>query len=138
MAAKLDTRTRELLQAPNFCHVATLRRDGAPHVVPVWVDVDGDRVLMNSAEGRAWPSNLDRDPRTTLTIMNMANSYEYVMIRGHLAEKTTDGAEEHIDFLSEKYLGEPEYPFRQPGDVRVKVYIEPDTVRRHGTREGAD
>jgi PPOX class probable F420-dependent enzyme len=135
MRKTLDDRDRQLLEAPNFCHVATLRADGSPHVVPVWVHVEGDRVVMNSAEGRVWPSNLDRDPRATLTIPNWSNPYEYLTIRGHLAEKTTEGADEHIDFLAKKYLGVDEYPARQAGEVRVKIYVEPDGIHRHGTTD---
>lgn len=138
MRSTLEVRDRELLEAPNFCHVATLRGDGMPHVVPVWVHVEGDQVVLNTAEGRAWPANLERDPRATLTITNLANPYEYLTIRGRVAQRTTEGAEEHIDFLSEKYLGEPTYPYRQPGDVRVKLYIQPERVHRHGTTEGPD
>ena len=50
-----EGRTRELLEAPNFCIVATLLEDGTPHVVPTWVDVEGGLVRLNSAEGRLWP-----------------------------------------------------------------------------------
>jgi PPOX class probable F420-dependent enzyme len=132
MRKTLDNRDRELLEAPNFAHVATLRRDGTPQVVPVWVDVDGDRVLLNSAEGRSWPKNLERDPRVTLTVKNMESPYEYVTIRGRMAEKTTEGADEHIDKLAKKYLGTDEYPYRQPDEVRVKIAVEPDVVQRRG------
>jgi PPOX class probable F420-dependent enzyme len=132
MRKTLDDRDRALLEAPNFAHVATLRRDGTPEVVPVWVDVDGDRVLLNSAEGRSWPKNLDRDPRVTVTVTNMENPYEYVTIRGHLAEKTTEGADEHIDKLAKKYLGTDRYPYRRPDETRVKIAVEPDAVRHEG------
>jgi PPOX class probable F420-dependent enzyme len=132
MRTTLDDRDRELLEAPNFAHVATLRHDGTPQVVPVWVDVDDDRVLLNSVEGRSWPRNLERDPRVTLTVTNMESPYEYVTIRGHLAEKTTEGADEHIDKLAKKYLGMDEYPYRRPDEVRVKIAVEPDAVQRRG------
>jgi PPOX class probable F420-dependent enzyme len=132
MRKTLDDRDRALLEAPNFAHVATLRRDGSPQVVPVWVDVEGDRVLLNSAEGRAWLKNLERDPRVTLTVTNMQNPYDYVAIRGHLAEKTTEGADEHIDKLAKKYLGTDHYPYRRPDEVRVKLAVEPDAVQHRG------
>ncbi|MBB4664093.1 PPOX class F420-dependent oxidoreductase [Conexibacter arvalis] len=130
--AQLEGRSRELLEEPNFCYVATLRRDGTPHVAPVWVDVEGDTVVLNSAKGRVWPANLRRDPRVTLTIANRENQYEYVSIRGRLAEETTDGADAHIDAMAKKYLGQDEYPFRQPGEERIIVRIEPERVNYRG------
>jgi PPOX class probable F420-dependent enzyme len=132
MSATIDERSRELLQAKNFCHVGTIRSDGVPHVVPVWVDVDGEDVLLNTAEGRAWIANADRDPRVTLTIQNLENPYEYLLIRGRVSERTNEGADAHIDALAKKYLDKDTYPFRQPGEVRVKVRISPDHVSRHG------
>ena len=76
-----------------------------------------------------WPRNLERDPRLTLTVQNMQNPpYEYVEIRGHVAERTHDGADAHIDAPAKKYLGQDEYPFRQPGEQRVIIRVEPDHV----------
>lgn len=132
MGAQLEGRSRELLEEPNFCFVATLRTDGTPHVAPVWVDVDGDTVVLNSATGRAWPTNLRRDERVTLTVANRENQYEYVSIRGRLAEETTDGADAHIDAMAKKYLGQDEYPFRQPGEERIILRIAPEKVRYNG------
>jgi PPOX class probable F420-dependent enzyme len=129
----LDDRDRELLQGTNFCHVATLREDGTIHNVPVWVDVDGDTVLLNSAEGRAWPANARRTGKATLTVANMENPYEYVSITGHITEDTHDGADEHIDKLAQKYLGQDTYPFRKPGEQRVMIRIAPDRVQRAGS-----
>ena len=86
MRTRLDDRDRELLAAPNFVQVSTLRPDGTIHTVPIWGDVDGDTVVLNTAEGRAWPRNLRRDGHTTLTVQNLENPYEYVTITGHVAD----------------------------------------------------
>jgi PPOX class probable F420-dependent enzyme len=132
MAAQIEGRTRELIEEPNFCFVATLRADGTPHVTPVWVDHDGDTILLNSAKGRAWPANLERDPRVTLTVPNRENQYEYVSIRGRLEAFVEEGADAHIDKLAKKYLGQDTYPYRQPGEQRIIVRIAPDEVRYFG------
>src|SRR3954453_1989564 len=132
MAEEIEGRARELLEAPNFCNVATIRSDGTPHVTPVWVDVEDDLVVLNSAEGRAWPKNLRRDPRATLTVQNLENPYEYVTLRGRVAEDTHEGADDHIDRMAKKYLGKDEYPYRQPGEERVIFRIRPDRVRHFG------
>jgi PPOX class probable F420-dependent enzyme len=132
MAEPIEGRSRELIEAPNFCFVGTLRADGTPHVVPVWVDADDGHVRLNSARGRAWPRNVERDPRVTLTIQNLQNPYEYTTVRGRVVEVTEDGADAHIDALAKKYLGQDTYPFRQPGERRIIVKVEPDEVRNWG------
>jgi PPOX class probable F420-dependent enzyme len=126
MSTKIEGRAEELLRGTNFCHVSTLRADGSIQTAPVWVDVQDGLPVVNSAEGRAWPRNLERDPRVTLTVQNMENPYEYVEIRGRVAERTHDGADEHIDSLAKKYLGKDEYPYRQPGEQRVIIRVEPE------------
>ena len=133
MSATIEGRSAELLQAKNFCQVSTLREDGSVHAAPVWVDVQDGRPVLNTAEGRAWPANLERDPRVTLTVQNMDNPYEYVAIRGRVAERTHDGADEHIDSMAKKYLGQDTYPFRQPGEERVIIRIDPEYVHVWGS-----
>ncbi|MEA2207924.1 MAG: hypothetical protein QOF54_401 [Solirubrobacteraceae bacterium] len=128
MSATIDGRAEELLKGKNFANVATLRRDGSVQVAPVWVDVQGGQAVVNSAKGRAWPTNLERDPRVTVSVQNMENPYEYVEIRGRVVEQTTEGADEHINSLAKKYLGQDEYPYRQPGEQRVIIRIEPEHV----------
>jgi PPOX class probable F420-dependent enzyme len=129
MSVKLEGRSAELLEAKNFASVATLRRDGTIHEVPTWVDVQGGRPVLNTAEGRAWPRNLERDPRITITVQNSDNPYEYVTVTGHVAERTHEGADEHIDALARKYLDADEYPGREPEEQRVIIRIEPDRVQ---------
>jgi len=132
MSPTIEGRAEELLKDKNFCVVSTIREDGTVHAAPVWVDVQDGRPVVNTAEGRAWPRNLERDPRVTLTVQNMENPYEYVTIRGRVAERTHDGADQHIDALAMKYLGQESYPYRQPGEQRVIVRFEPDYVHVNG------
>ena len=132
MSVKVDDRGVEILEGRNFCNVSTLREDGSVHCVPVWVDVEDGQPVLNSAEGRAWPRNLERDPRVTLTVPNMDNPYEYLEVRGRVAERRHDGADEHIDRLAKKYLGADEYPYRQPGEQRVIIRVEPETAAVRG------
>ncbi|HEX4483506.1 MAG TPA: PPOX class F420-dependent oxidoreductase [Solirubrobacteraceae bacterium] len=128
MSATIDGRAAQLLEAKNFCNVSTLRKDGSVQTAPVWVDVQDGLAVLNSAEGRAWPRNLERDPRVTLAVQNMENPYEYVEIRGTVAERTTDGADEHIDAMAKKYMGLDSYPLRQPGEQRVIIRVQPEHI----------
>ena len=132
MAAQIDDNSRALLEGKNFAHVATLREDGTVQVTVVWVDVEDGKVALNSAEGRAWPANLRRDPRVTIAVANAENFYEYTEIRGRVVEDTHDGADEHIDALAKKYMDADTYPFRQEGEQRVIFRIEPERVRYYG------
>lgn len=132
MSQAIEGRAEELLKDKNFVVISTIRPDGTVHAAPAWVDVQDGRPVVNSAEGRAWPTNLERDPRVTLTVQNLQNPYEYVTIRGRVAERTTEGADEHIDALAKKYLGQDTYPYRQEGEQRVILRIEPEHVHFYG------
>jgi PPOX class probable F420-dependent enzyme len=132
MSQAIEGRSEELLKGKNFVVVSTLRADGTIHAAPAWVDVQDGRPVVNTAEGRAWPTNLQRDPRVTLTVQNLENPYEYVTIRGRVAERTSEGADEHINALAKKYLGQDSYPYRQPGEQRVILRIEPEHVHLYG------
>jgi hypothetical protein len=92
------------------------------------VGAEPDSIAVNSAVGRIWPTNLDRDPRATVLVQEAGNPYNYVEIRG-TADGSTEEADAHIDSLAKKYLDVDEYPYRQPGEERIKFVIEPDHVR---------
>jgi len=132
MSVTIEGRPEELLKGKNFCTVATLRTDGTVQAAPVWVDTQDGLAVLNTAEGRAWPRNLERDPRVTLTVQNMENPYEYLSIRGRATAPSTDGADEHIDAMAKKYMGVDEYPMRQPGEQRIIIRVEPGDVRVWG------
>jgi PPOX class probable F420-dependent enzyme len=114
----------ELFSKKAFANLGTLMPDGSPQVTPVWVDYDGAHILVNSAKGRAKDKNMRRDPRVSLAISDPENPYRYLEIRGKVAEITEDGADDHINSMAKKYLGQDVYPFRQPGEVRVLYKIQ--------------
>ena len=96
MAVALSNGVRKLLESPNFAHLATVMPDGSPQVTPVWVDYDGEHVLVDTAEGRQKPRNLRRDPRVALSVVDQGNAYAWVAIRGRVVELTHENADEHI------------------------------------------
>src|SRR5205085_8806260 len=96
-------------------HVATLMPDGSPQATPVWVDVEGDELVINTAEGRAKARNLRENPSVALSATDPDNPYEAVIVRGWVSEMTHDGADEQIDKLAKTYLDRDTYPFRQRG-----------------------
>ena len=129
MAEQIEGRVAEILDDRNFAQVATTGKDGAPHVTPVWIDHDGDNVLLNTAEGRAWPANARRTGKIAINVVNSENPYEYVSILGTVADDTTEGADEHIDKLAKKYLDADEYPYRNDAEQRVIIKVAPEKIK---------
>ncbi|MFZ0090195.1 MAG: PPOX class F420-dependent oxidoreductase [Solirubrobacteraceae bacterium] len=128
MASLNDDAVRALLEAPHCAVISTLNEDGSVHSAVAWINLEDGELAVNTAEGRHWPDNLDRDPHITALVYDPNNPYEYVEIRG-TATGTRDGADEHIDRLSQTYIGQDTYPFRAPGEVRKRYVISPRRVR---------
>jgi PPOX class probable F420-dependent enzyme len=128
MATLNDQAIRALLEQPNCAVISTVNEDGSILSTVVWVNTENESLAVNSAIGRRWPTNLQRDPRTTLLVYSGENPYEYVEVRG-TATATREGADDHIDALTKKYIDQDKYPFRQPGEERVKFIIAPEHVR---------
>ncbi|MGD0073141.1 MAG: PPOX class F420-dependent oxidoreductase [Candidatus Binataceae bacterium] len=108
-----------------FANLATVMKDGSAQVTPVWFDFKDGTIRLNSARGRTKDRNMKANPRVALAIMDPANPYRYIQIRGRVKRVTEDGAVPHIDLLAKKYLGKDKYPWSQPGDVRVIYEVEP-------------
>jgi PPOX class probable F420-dependent enzyme len=115
----------DLFKKKAFAHLATLMPDGSPQVTPVWVDFDGQNVVINTAAGRQKDKNLQRDGRVALSIADPDNPYRYLEVRGRVVQRTVEGADQHIDAMAKKYLDKDKYPFRQAGEVRVIYKIAP-------------
>lgn len=124
----LNRSAKALLAQPVFVHVAVVRPDGTPHVTPVWVDVDGDNVVINTALGRTKARNIHKDTVVAVSMLDPKNPYQAIAFQGTVTEVTEEGADAHIDFLAKKYLGLDVYPNRQPGERRIKIVIRPDKI----------
>ena len=128
---KLTAAQQEFLDNPYFGVVTTLREDGSPHNTVVWVDVDEDAVIFNTAEGRAKPEHLRQDGRAALTVVDPQDGHRWLSVSGPAA-LSHDGADTQIDKLAKKYLGVDEYPYRKPEEQRVNVRITPEHVDSAG------
>lgn len=128
MAATLSESAKALLREPVLAHVATVSSRGEPRVTPVWVDVDGTDILINTAEGRVKALDLHRNPMVAVSVVDPADPYRVLALRGTAVAMSHDGADEHIDSLAKKYLGVDSYPMRSPTEQRVKVRIRPDHI----------
>ena len=127
MSTLNDPPIQALLEQPNVAIVSTHNADGSILSAIAWVNTEGDELAVNSAVGRKWPTNLQRDPNVTVVVYPPDNPMEYVEVRG--TATVDDGADEHIDALSKKYINQDKYPFRVPGEERIKFTIAPEHVR---------
>jgi PPOX class probable F420-dependent enzyme len=125
---ELDAAVSDLLRATNVCVVSTLGEDGVIHARTVWVDTDGEHVILNSVGRRVWVQDVERRRRATCTVVNASNPYEFVSIEGTVVACSHDGADEHIDSLALKYLGVGRYPFHSASEPRVRIVLHPDRI----------
>ena len=127
--AKLTDTQIKFLKEPYIAEFVTLMKDGSPQITPVWIDTDGEHVLVNSEAGRLKVRNVRRDPRVAVGIYDPEHSYTRVLnVRGRVVEITADGAADHIDSLSEKYNGVRPYPNHNPDQPRLLLKILPDRI----------
>ncbi|MCU1363076.1 MAG: Flavin nucleotide binding protein [Acidimicrobiaceae bacterium] len=120
--------SRAVFDKKVLAHVASLDPDGSPNVSPVWVELDGDDIVINTALGRAKARNLASDARVAVSLTDPDDPYATITVRGTVVTFTTDGADDVIDRLAKKYLDADSYPFRQEGEIRVTVKIHPDRI----------
>jgi len=127
MAIKLPESARKMLQDKAYGHVVTSAPNGRPQATMVWVDVEGDEVLFNTAEGREKARNLRRNPRVVISIQDRNNPQAYLLVHG-TASVAEAGADAHIDKLAKRFLGVDKYPYRQPGEKRLLIRVRVDRL----------
>jgi PPOX class probable F420-dependent enzyme len=122
----LPAPVRELFNGANYGHLATLMPDGAPHSVPLWVDLEGDRIAVLTSPSSRKARNIARDPRVALSVTQRDQPHTTAVIRGRVVERLDgDPAWAIIDRMSLNYLGMP-YPERTD---RVVFLIEAEHAR---------
>jgi PPOX class probable F420-dependent enzyme len=125
---RLSEEIRALIRGANFGHLTTLMRDGAPHIDPVWIDLEGDTILVCSGAGSVKAKNTKRDPRIGLSVIAMDNPYKEAQLRGRVVERRPDSDFTVIDPVSRKYTGKP-FPFREKPAERVVLVIAVERAR---------
>jgi PPOX class probable F420-dependent enzyme len=133
MAIALPQSVRKILEDKAYGHVVTFHPNGKPQISMVWMDVDGDEALFNTAEGRLKPQNLRRDPRVIVSVQDRNDPQSYLVLHGK-ATLTEAGADAHIDKLAKRFLGADKYPFRRPGEKRVVARITVDRIGGYGPK----
>src|SRR6266849_3776354 len=120
MAQPLSAEIKQLLDRPNFAHLATLMADGSPQSVPVWVGREGDRILVCTGEGSLKARNTRRDPRVALSVVDFHDPYTEAQLRGRVVDRRPDPQLKYYDLFSQKYIGKP-WPYRDEKSPIVLV-----------------
>ena len=119
---------KALVRGANFAHLATLMRDGAPQVDPVWVDLEGDTILVCTGTNSLKAMNTKRDARVGLSVIAMDNPYEEAQLRGRVVEQRPDPDFTVVDRVSRKYTGQP-FPWRDKPAERLVLAIAVERER---------
>src|SRR5215470_11720356 len=136
MPVKIPQSLRTMLEDKAYGHVVTFNAAGKPELTMVWMDVEGDELLFNTAEGRRKPDNIRRSPGVIVSVQDRNNPQTYAVFHGK-ARVTDAGADAHIDKLAKRFLGVEKYPYRQPGEKRVIVRISVDRIGGMGPNNQA-
>ena len=122
---RLDNKTIQMASGPNYAALTTLFKDGVPQTHVMWVDTDGENILINTEIHRFKYKNILKDPRVTVMIWKHDNPFKFVAIRGEvIGEITGQEARDNIDKLSQKYWDKP-YPFPIQTE-RIVLVIKPN------------
>jgi PPOX class probable F420-dependent enzyme len=124
----IPTALIDLLESDALGHLATVRANGTPHVTPVWVDHDGDAVLVNVRLDRVKAANMRERPDVAISIVDPRNPYRYLAITGRVVSRSEDGWQEHMNKLAHRYMKVDRYPWFFPGEQRAIFRIVPTHV----------
>ena len=123
MGIALPADVRALLDAPNYVHLSTLRRDGTPRNWVVWVGLEADNVLVCSTELSWKARDMRRDPRVGLSVVDLADPYRIASLQGRVIEIRPDEGCRYMDPISFKYTNGP-FPSRGPDRVCLFIAVE--------------
>jgi PPOX class probable F420-dependent enzyme len=128
---RIPDAVRELLEAPNYVHLATLRADGSPRSWVVWVGLEGDHILVCTSDTEWKYKDMRRDPRVALSVRDMANPYRMAAVQGRVVEVRPDEGCRYVDPISIKYTGAP-FSWRGPDRVCFVIAAEKAAQVTHG------
>ena len=123
---------KDLLESKALAHVSTIGPNGEPQNNPVWFGWDGEHLLFSQTTTRQKYKNLQRDTRVALSIVDPANDYRYLELRGRVVRIDPDPDKAFIDSMAQKYLGQEKYPWNRPGDERVVMVVAVEHTTQMG------
>ena len=133
-AVQLTDTQRNFLDEVMPATIGTIRANGTVQLNPIWYERREDELWLNATRSRRWGSRLEPGTPVTLLMVDPANMWRWMQVQGRVVEKTEEGAADHIDRLSHRYLGS-DYRNHQADDPRVIVRVVP--IRITGTIDAA-
>jgi PPOX class probable F420-dependent enzyme len=124
----MDVKAERLFADKNLVFIATLMKDGSPHLSPVWGNYEDGHIMINTAEGRIKHKNVLRDPRVAVSVVSKDNPLDMTTIRGKVVEIIPDYEYKHADRLTQKYMGRQHYPFKREEEKRIILKIKPEHI----------
>jgi PPOX class probable F420-dependent enzyme len=125
----------DLFQNPVHGVLTTMMPDGRPQSSVIWVDYDGEYVLINTTLERQKGRNMQLNPKVSVLVIDRKDSGRWVEVRGHVIEMTRDGADAHADKLTRRYCPGKQYfyrdiypPEQKEKETRVIARIRPVKV----------
>ena len=91
---RLDNKTIQMASGPNYAALTTLFKDGVPQTHVMWVDTDGENILINTEIHRFKYKNVLKDPRVTVMIWKHDDPFKFVEIR-----QSIDGIYDQFEYL---------------------------------------
>ena len=124
----IPTELEDLFQGDALAQIATLRGDGTPHLTPIWIDLEGDRILVNTRADRVKAKHMQQRPDVAVCIVDPADPYRYITVNGVVDSVEEAGAMAHMDRLAARYLRVSKYPWAKPGERRLLFRVRPTRV----------
>lgn len=123
---------RDLLESNALLNVATVGPKGEPQNNPVWFGWDGERIKFSQTKTRQKYYNVQRDARVAVSIVDPQNPFRYLEVRGTVERIEEDPNQDFINAMAKKYMGKDKYPWHQPTDERIVLYVRPDHTTQMG------
>ena len=134
MSQEIPEAFLDLVSGPRVAALSTVMPDGQPQTTVVWCDFDGRFVRVNTMRGFRKEKNMRLNPKVTLLCFDPRQPLRFIEIRGTVVEMTETKALEHLDGLSELYIGRSPYfgecvpiEFKKT-EIPVLCRIRPDHV----------
>jgi PPOX class probable F420-dependent enzyme len=126
--AVIPTEFEDLFHGNALAQLATLRSDGTAHLTPIWIDLEGDRLLVNTRADRVKAKHLQQRADVAVCIVDPADPYRYITVNGLVDSVEEAGAMAHMDSLAARYLRVSKYPWASPGERRLLFRVRPTRV----------
>jgi len=120
MGIPIPPDVRQLLSAPSYVHLSTLRADGSPRNWVVWVGLEDDYILVCTSDAIWKSKDMRRNPWVAPSVTDMANPYRMAAIQGRVVDVRLDEDCRYMDPISVKYTNAP---FASRGPDRVCFVI---------------